>query len=231
MVLPINEFQYAGTWDVTKIYNQYQFVLSPTDNNCYLWVSTKIANTPFDPATNPSANWILFPNTSSSSSILTQYDLPNFGVFTDPLGYTGPLSLSIGNFTVPADIVPNSTALLYFARWAVNSFGPLPNLNVLDYRIGFSSVPNGDSTTFYEPFAGFVVQAPNNANSVPLTIPLLSHTPANPANPDYTNLPLYVPLTNLQPNQNIYCNFEAVYAGDLIVGVTVLAPFLLYQKL
>lgn len=232
MSVPINELVWAGVWNNTTSYPQYQFVQSPIDNLCYVNINIQPSVGGADPSVQPSAYWVLLSPTTPSGSggVLTQYFLPAGGIFSDPLGYTGPLSLTIGTFNIPADIVPNSTALLFWATWSVGSWFPTNNLNVLDYRIGFSKVINGDSNTFFPPFQGFVVDAPNNANNVPLSILPLAHTPANQFSPDYTQLPVYVPLTGLQPNQTIYCNFEAVYTNDGIVGVSVVAPFLLYQK-
>lgn len=66
MSLPTNQFQYAGIWDVTKLYNQFQFVESPTDNVSYVYVGLPVFSGGADPATiQPSAIWIPFPTTGA----------------------------------------------------------------------------------------------------------------------------------------------------------------------
>ena len=62
MSLPINQLVYAGIWNVATLYNQFQFVESPTDGLSYAYVGTAVFSGGGDPATvQPSAIWIPFP--------------------------------------------------------------------------------------------------------------------------------------------------------------------------
>lgn len=229
MSIPINSLVFAGIWNVSRYYNKFQFVESPTDGANYLYVGEKILSGGGDPATlQPSSIWIPF--NSPSSSVLSQYFLPSGGLFNDLNFWVGPTSATLGSFTLPSDVVAGSTVMLYWVSWNVQNWGPLPNLNVLDFRFGFSDTPSVSSPSWYVPSAGFIVTAPNNANGVPLQIPFIPHTPSNPANPDYIQLPQWVIIPNAQPNQTIYLNLEILYLNDTIQDISVLAPFLLYQK-
>jgi len=70
MSLPTNELVFAGIWDVATLYNQFQFVESPTDGLCYAYVSTKVSAGGPDPATiQPSSIWIPFPKTGAGGII------------------------------------------------------------------------------------------------------------------------------------------------------------------
>jgi hypothetical protein len=231
MPLPVNQFVFAGEWSATTSYPQYQFVVSPIDGKCYVNTNIQSAKGGADPSVQPSQFWELYdPKFGvAQQTILSTYVLPN-GTFFDPSTFIGSVSATIGSFKIPADIVPNSSALLYWSGWSVQSWSPVANLNLLDYRIGFSPVKNGGVGTFYTPYAGFVVNAPNNANNIPLTIPHLPHTSPNPLAPDYTQVPQWITLPNLQPDQDIFANVECAYPADEIQGVGLYAPFLLYQK-
>jgi hypothetical protein len=229
MSVPNNQLVYAGTWSVTGYYPQFQYVLSPIDGNAYVNVNIQPSVGGSDPSVQPSTTWVLIQNPSVTNAVQSVYALPLGGFFQDFNTYTGPIAKSFGGFKIPSDILPNSTALLYWSSWAVGSWSPVSPSNVLDYRFGFSAAPDVDSTQWYAGTAGFVVQT-SNSNNVPLSIPQVPHTPANPANPDYTQLPQYTLLTNLQPTQDIFVNVEAVYTADVISNVIVQAPFLIYQK-
>lgn len=114
MSLPTSEFQYAGIWNVSKLYNYLQFVESPTDNLCYVYVGLPVFSGGGDPATiQPSPIWIpinpptagFTPAYGSFSSTATQnltasvelpltyntIDVPPIGVF-----YGVPNASSIG---------------------------------------------------------------------------------------------------------------------------------------
>ena len=59
MSIPTNELVYAGIWNATAEYNKFQFVESPTDNKCYVYIGEVIFSGGGDPATvQPSTIWI-----------------------------------------------------------------------------------------------------------------------------------------------------------------------------
>ena len=167
-----------------------------------------------------------------NTRMLEKFIIPGFNPLIAPGPYTGSTAQTLGSFTMPADAVPGSTAMLYSAGWAVNAYAPLPPAqpNVLDYRLGFSATANSAIGDWFSPAVGGFQVASQNANSVPLSIPALPHTPANITNPDYVQLPTWIALDNIQPSQTIYLNIEIPYSADTISGIQVAAPFLLYMS-
>ena len=164
----------------------------------------------------------------ASTRTLKKFNLPGSGTFIGPGNYTGSAAYTIGNFTIPADAVPGSTALLYSAGYSANSWAPLLPGNVMDFRFGFSATSATTIASWYSPAVGGFLVQPFNANNVPQPLPVLPHTAGNIANPDYTNLPATIVLDNITPGQIIYANVEVPYGGDTVAGVGIYAPLLVY---
>lgn len=61
MSIPVNLLKYAGVWNGSRIYYQYDCTTSPIDNEYYCCVkSPSVVGAP-DPSVQPSAVWIPFP--------------------------------------------------------------------------------------------------------------------------------------------------------------------------
>ena len=170
--------------------------------------------------------------TLTNTQLTKTYALPASGVLTDPTNSYGTGSFSFASFQLPADIVPFSTALLFWENYSITTWSSVPfpptGGNIIDNRFYFSATQNGDVSTSFFPAQGFVMQS-NNSNNIPHpSIPALAHTPTNIANPDYVQLPRVVQITNAQPNQTIYANLQISYPADYIQGITYVAPFLTY---
>lgn len=165
--------------------------------------------------------------TLSSTRTTKKFSLPN-PTFVGGGSYAGSAAYTIGNFTMPADCVPGSSAMLYSAGFSANSWAPLLPANIMDFRFGFSATAASAIASWFSPAVGGFLVQPNNTNNVPQPLPLLPHTPASITNPDYTNLPTWILLDNVSPNQTIYCNVEVPYGGDSVAGVSVAAPYLMY---
>ena len=152
--------------------------------------------------------------------------------FTGVGPYTGSSAFTIGNFTIPANAVPNSTVLLYWLSWST-SWGPTPVNSLYDFRLGFGSTPSTPVNTWFPTGTGFIVQVGNTTN-VPNPIPALPHTQTSltpgTSGYDYTQLPNYVILNNVNPGQVIYVNIECPYPGQRLSNVTINAPYMIYQK-
>jgi len=79
MSIPIAQLVFAGVWSVSGYYPQFQYVLSPIDNNCYVNVGITPSVGGSDPSVQPSSVWVLmnastvFPSAYASySSTQTQ---------------------------------------------------------------------------------------------------------------------------------------------------------------
>lgn len=59
MSIPTNQLVFAGTWSVSGIYPQFQYVLSPIDGNCYVNVAILTSVGGPDPSVQPSTTWVL----------------------------------------------------------------------------------------------------------------------------------------------------------------------------
>jgi len=68
MSIPIAQLVYAGVWSVSGYYPQFQYVLSPIDNNCYVNIGIQPKVGGSDPSVQPSAVWVLL-NTSTGGGI------------------------------------------------------------------------------------------------------------------------------------------------------------------
>jgi hypothetical protein len=165
--------------------------------------------------------------TITNTQKLKRYNPPS--PFVGSGSYAGSSAYTIGNFTIPADAVPNSSALLYSQGYSVNGWSPSLPMNLMDFRFGFSPTPAVPIAGWFEPAVGGFLVQPGNSNNVPQPIPLLPHTPANINNPDYVNLPTWILLDNITPGQTIYANIEIPYPGDSISGVSMYAPILMYH--
>lgn len=232
MSIPVNLLRWAGVWDATTSYSQYDFVQSPIDSNCYIYVGVPDIVGGTDPSvSNPL--WVLLPQPKQGGTeIWTTYFLPNGGVFQDNGPYTGSTTFTIDQFTMPPDTVPNSTAMLWFQQWAGKWSPAGGSSNVLDFRLGFSPIPSAPISNWFTPAAGWVVQA-FNANNIPNPIPLGPHFPPVPNSTtltDYFQFPQYTILNGVSANQPIYINGEIPYGGNSLSNITIIAPFLLYQR-
>lgn len=187
-----------------------------------LAVGTGLSNTePINPAQNPLLN---------STRNLKMYSLPS-NTFLAPglqLGTTPPNNLLgymvLGSFQIPADAVPNSTAMIYNTSWSVENWGN--PLNDVEYQYFFYNTTAG----FFFPQRITCFTSPaGNPNGIPLTIFQVPHFPANQATFDYIQQPQWIVLDNVSPNDtiNVCCKFSSTavyYTNPLIV-----LPYLLYK--
>lgn len=84
MSIPVNLLRFAGLWDATTRYSQYDFVESPIDGKCYIYVGVNDIVGGADPSV-PNPVWVLFnaptitpaaPIYGSFSSTITQTCVP-----------------------------------------------------------------------------------------------------------------------------------------------------------
>lgn len=68
MSIPIAQLVYAGVWSASGYYPQFQYVLSPIDNNCYVNIKIQPSVGGPDPSVQPSSVWVLM-NVSTGSGI------------------------------------------------------------------------------------------------------------------------------------------------------------------
>jgi hypothetical protein len=59
MSIPINQLVWAGTWNPSIFYPQYQFVESPINSLCYVNTNIQPSYGGSDPSVQPSASWVL----------------------------------------------------------------------------------------------------------------------------------------------------------------------------
>jgi hypothetical protein len=131
----------------------------------------------------------------------------------------GATTFDLGNFTLPADLAPGSTAQVYVQYWSAG-FDPAAPANPMEFIFGFT--PESSTMPVYPNTWGFEIQAAN-AGAVPNPIP-----PRPAAEAGYTQLPQYVTLLNVNPGQTIYLTVTCLNAGDGINQIEVYVPHMLY---
>jgi hypothetical protein len=133
----------------------------------------------------------------------------------------GATTFDLGNFTLPTDLAPGSTAYVYVQSWTAG-FDPASPANPMQFVFGFT--PESASAPVYPNAWGFEVDTANSL-SVPNPIPPRPATEAG-----YSQLPQYVTLLNVNPGQTIYLTVTCVYAGDGINAIQVVVPHILYSS-
>jgi hypothetical protein len=134
-----------------------------------------------------------------------RYSLFPFDTFLAPglqLGTTPPNNLLgymiLGGFQIPADAVPNSTAMIYNPNWSVDNWGD--PANDVEYQYFFFNT----TANFFFPQRINCFNSPaGNPNGIPLTISTVPHFPANQSSFDYIQQPQWIVLDNVNPNDNI----------------------------
>lgn len=111
------------------------------------------------------------------------------------LGY-----LPLGGFTIPADAVPNSTAMIHNPNWSVQDWTNASAITPITYEYFFQNNTAG----FFFPQRITCFTAPiGNPYGTPTGISTVPHFPANATTPDYIQQPQWIVLDNVSPNDNI----------------------------
>ena len=162
------------------------------------------------------------------------YKLPSGGAFvaSGPHSYGGP-AIEIGRFTIPADAVPGSTALLYVKGWGLNNWNTTSPTGLMEYSSYFSkTVGPTMAFTGYAPF-GFTDNGPptNPSFVVPSSIVNgVPHFSANQNPRDYVQQPLWIALLQINPNETVYAVTRVETSSITFEDPSITAPYLFYLK-
>ena len=104
MSIPTNEMVYAGVWNNTSIYRQYQYVLSPIDNNCYVNINTQPSIAGPDPSVQPSIYWVLL-----NTSLPPFTGVSSLNTLQNAITLVGAGTTTIVNGPNPQEITINSS--------------------------------------------------------------------------------------------------------------------------
>jgi hypothetical protein len=131
----------------------------------------------------------------------------------NPLGY-----LPLGGFQIPADAVPNSTAMVYNPSWSLQDWNNTSAITPFVCEFFFQN--NTAGFTFPQRITCFTAPI-GNPYGTPTNIAALPHFPANQSTPDYIQQPQWIVLDNVSPNDTIvvclkFSSLDADYTTPLI---------------
>ena len=153
MSIPTNALVYAGIWNASTTYYQYQMVVSPIDNLCYVKVDYTYTTGGPDPSVQPSTTWVNIPPPAtgditgvvagtglSGGGSVGNVTLTNIGV-TSLNTETGDVTTKSGGFhrntaqTISAIGAPSTVSI----AWGQSSYGDTLTIS--------QNVPNGSNFT------------------------------------------------------------------------------------
>jgi hypothetical protein len=163
------------------------------------------------------------------------YTLPSGGAFIapGPHSYGSGAAIEIGRFTIPADAVPNSTALLYVKGWGLNNWNTTSPTGLMEYSSYFSrTVGSSMAFTGYDPF-GFIDNGPPTNPSFVVPSSILNGVPHFSANQnprDYVQQPLWIALLQINPSETVYAVTRVETSSITFEDPSITAPYLFYLK-
>ena len=155
----------------------------------------------------------VFPGIYSIPGIVRGSDPPQ-----NPFGYA-----ILGAFSIPADAVPNSTALLYNPSWSVQGWNN--SSAITPFKCEFFFYNTTANFFFPQRITGFTAPI-GNPYGTPTTISALPHFPANQSAPDYVQQPQWIALDNVSPNDNISICLGFSSVGLGAVNTTYTTPLI-----